>query len=56
MSDVFDNSEEKKAQIAQIAETKQKAILCQGKPSGIYRFLQTGWSRKLSGNHFESRI
>ena len=39
MADVFDNSEEKKSQIAEIAETKQKAILCQGKPSGIYRFL-----------------
>lgn len=39
MADVFDNSEEKKKQIAQIAETQQKAILCQGKPSGIYRFL-----------------
>ena len=42
MADVFDNSEEKKSQIAEIAETKQKAILCQGKPSGIYRFLPSG--------------
>ena len=42
MADVFDNSEEKKLQIAEIAETKQKAILCQGKPSGIYRFQKNG--------------
>ena len=41
MADVFDNSEEKKSQIAEIAETQQKAILCQGKPSGIYRFLNS---------------
>ena len=42
MADIFDNSEEKKSQIAKIAETKQKAILCQGKPSGIYRYLPSG--------------
>ena len=38
MADVFDNSEEKKAQIAEIANTQQKAILCQGKPNGVYWF------------------
>ena len=38
MADVFDSKEEKKAQIAAIAETQQKAILCHYKPSGIYTF------------------
>ena len=42
MADVFDNSEEKKAQIAEIAKTQQKAILCQGKPTGMYWFLDNG--------------
>lgn len=47
MSDVFDSSEEKKAQIAEIAKTQQKAILCQGKPTGIYRFFNSsGQPRK----------
>lgn len=44
MADVFDNSEEKKAQIAEIAETKQKAILCQANPKGIYRFYNSDGS------------
>ena len=51
MSDVFDSSEEKKAQIAQIAETKQKAILCQGRPTGMYWFLDNGG--KPNNQHIE---
>ena len=41
MADVFDSTEEKKAQIAEISETQQKAILCQGNPKGIYRFFDS---------------
>lgn len=44
MADVFDLKEAKKAQIATIAETQQKAILCQSRPLGIYRFLDAGGS------------
>ena len=46
MANVFDSKEEKKIKIAEIAETQQKAILAQGKPSGIYRFFtSTGQPR-----------
>ena len=51
MADVFDNSEEKKAQIAEIAETQQKAILCQGRPIGMYWFLDNGG--KPNNQHIE---
>ena len=47
MADVFDNSEEKKSQIAEIANTQQKAIICQANPKGIYRFYNSnGTPRK----------
>ena len=42
MSDIFDNSEEKKRQIATIATTSQKAILSQPMPKGIYRYFTDG--------------
>ena len=42
MADIFDNMEEKKNQIAAIAETSQKAIVSQPWPKGIYRYLTSG--------------
>lgn len=42
MADIFDDKEEKKAQIEEIARTAQKAILCQSKPLGLYYFLDSG--------------
>ena len=52
MADVFDSTEEKKAKIAEIANTQQKAILAQGKPSGIYWFFtSTGQPGKQQINY-----
>lgn len=42
MSDVFDNTAEKKNQIAVIAETAQKAIVSQPLPNGLYRYFPGG--------------
>ena len=42
MANIFDDKEEKKAQIEEIAKTAQKAILCQSIPQGMYWFLDSG--------------
>ena len=56
MADVFDNSSEKKEQISQIAANSQKAILCQGSPTGMYFFLDSSGNPDNQNINYPTRV